>query len=254
MKQIILAGKRALVTGGSRGVGKGIVESLAQAGADVVIHCRSRADLAEVVAKKAQQLGVTATVVCADLTRPDDVKHMFDAIRREAGPIDILVNNAGTSQAKDIFQISNDDWRSLIDTNLTSAFLCSQAVVESMRQRRWGRIIFISSVVARQGALYGHAHYAASKSGMIGMAKTIARTLSPYHVTVNTLGVGMIQTELLKETLDEQQTNTARSRIPVGRFAEPCEVGDLCAFLASDLASYITGAMIDINGGMVMDG
>ena len=249
-----LSGRIALVTGSSRGLGAGIAKVLAEYGATVIVHCREQRDAALAVASSIEAAGGPASVAQADLTVPDEVARMFEGIRRDVGPIDILVNNAGTSQPKDIFEISPEDWERILSVNLTSAFLCSQAVAEDMRARRWGRILMISSAVARQGALFGHVHYAASKSGMIGLAKTLARTMAPHQVTVNTLGVGMIDSELLHQTLTPEQIESAAARIPLGRTCKPSEVGHLCAFLASDRAAYITGAMIDINGGMVMDG
>ena len=249
-----LQGRTALVTGSSRGLGAGIVKVLADYGADVIVHHRDSLDRARGVVADIEAAGGRATIAQADLTDPDQVQQMFDALRRDVGPIDVLVNNAGTSQPKDIFEISLADWQRMMAVNLTSAFLCSQAVAGDMRSRNWGRILMISSAVARQGALFGHVHYAATKSGMIGFAKTLARTLAPHHVTVNTLGVGMVDTELLHQTLSDEQIQAAYSRIPLQRFCQPSEVGHLCAFLASDRAAYITGAMIDINGGMVMDG
>ncbi|MBN1343709.1 MAG: 3-oxoacyl-ACP reductase FabG [Phycisphaerae bacterium] len=249
-----LEGKVALVTGSSRGLGSGIVKVLAEYGATVIVHHRDSLGRARGVVQDIESAGGSATIVQADLTIDDDVRRMFEAIRRDVGPVDILVNNAGTSQSKDIFEITREDWDRLLSTNLSSTFLCCKAVAEDMKARRWGRIIMISSVVARQGALYGHVHYAASKSGMIGLAKTLARTMAPYQVTVNTLGVGMVETELLHQTLSDEQVASARGRIPLGRLLQSSEVGHLCAFLSSEHASFITGAMIDINGGMVMDG
>jgi NAD(P)-dependent dehydrogenase (short-subunit alcohol dehydrogenase family) len=249
-----LEGKIALVTGSSRGLGAGIVKVLAEYGATVIVHHRDSLDRARQVVEEIEAAGAQAMIAQADLTEPVEVRRMFEDIRRDIGLIDILVNNAGTSQPKDIFEIELDDWDRLLSINLTSAFLCCKAVAEDMRRRDWGRIIMISSAVARQGALFGHVHYAATKSGMIGFAKTLARTLAPHNVTVNTLGVGMVDTELLHQTLSDDQIQSAYRRIPLRRFCQPSEVGHLCAFLASDRGAYITGAMIDINGGMVMDG
>ncbi len=249
-----LQGKIALVTGSSRGLGAGIVKILAEYGATVIVHHRDSLDRARQVVQHIEADGGRATIAQADLTEQDQVDGMFQTLRRDVGPIDILVNNAGTSQSKDIFEISLADWDRMLSVNLTSAFLCSQAVAADMKARQWGRIVLISSAVARQGALFGHVHYAATKSGMIGFAKTLARTLAPYQVTVNTLGVGMVDTELLHQTLSDEQIEAAYRRIPLNRFCQPSEVGHLCAFLASEHAGYITGAMIDINGGMVMDG
>ncbi len=249
-----LQGKVALVTGSSRGLGAGIVKVLAEYGATVIVHHRDSLDRAEQVLADIRAGGGRATLAQADLTDGEQTDRMFQAIRRDVGPIDVLVNNAGTSQPKDIFEMSRDDWDRVLHINLTSAFLCCKAVVDDMKARNWGRILMISSAVARQGALYGHVHYAATKSGMIGLAKTLARTMAPHRVTVNTIGTGMVDTELLHQTLSDEELQAAYARIPLNRFLQPSEVGHLCAFLASEHAAYITGAMVDINGGMVMDG
>ena len=254
MTEPSLQRKVALVTGSSRGVGAGIAAALAEAGATTVVHHRDSLDQARSVAKNIETAGGRALVFQGDLTQEEQVLRLFRDVRDQVGPVDILGNNAGTSQPRDIFRITMEDWNRILHVNLTSAFACTRAVVEDMKERRWGRIIYISSVVARQGALFGHAHYAATKSGMIGMAKSVARTMAPYQVTVNTLCVGMVETELLHQTLDEEQIREAVGRIPLGRFCHPREVGYACAFLAGEQAGYITGAAIDINGGMVMDG
>ncbi len=251
---IDLTGKTALVTGSSRGIGAGIAKVLGQAGASVVINCRKMNEEALETERIIKQYGGKTMICAGDVTNEDDVKKIISDIIKEFGRIDILINNAGISGTTDIITSTLEDWERIMNANLTSAFLCTKHVIPHMQQQQWGRILMTSSVVVRQGALFGHFHYCASKSGMVGMAKTIARTVAKDNITVNSLGVGSIATSLFDKTIDNEKQQQALSRIPLGRFGTPEEVGHLCAFLASDLAGYITGTLIDINGGMVMDG
>lgn len=251
---IDLSGKIALVTGSSRGIGAGIANVLGQAGASVVINCRKLNDEAVASEKLVKQHGGKTMICPGDITDELEVKNIINTIDEKFGGVDILINNAGTSANEDIFDTSLEKWRHILDINLTSAFLCSKYALPHMKEQKWGRVIMISSVVARQGALFGHAHYCATKSGMVGMAKTLARTMAPHNVTVNSLGVGSIATPLFKNTIDLERQKRILEQIPLKRFGTPEEVGNLCAFLSSDLAAYITGAFYDINGGMVMDG
>ena len=167
-----LKGKVALVTGSSRGIGRGIALALAEAGADVVVNCMGNVEAAEEVAEKIRAFGRKALVVKANVSESDQVKMLFDKVMEEFGRLDILVNNAGTSQDKDIFEMTYEDWDRIIKTNLTSGMLCSKAAMEIMKEQKSGRIMFISSVVGERGALFGHIHYAATKSGQIGITKT----------------------------------------------------------------------------------
>ena len=243
-----LKGKVALVTGSSRGIGRGIALALAEAGADVIINCMGNVAAAEEVAEKISAMGRKALVVKANVSEADQVKELFDKIMTEFGRLDILVNNAGTSQDKDIFEMTYEDWDRIIKTNLTSGMLCSKAAMEIMREQNSGRIIFISSVVGERGALFGHIHYAATKSGQIGITKTLARTGAKHNITVNAIAPGLIRTELLVQTHGVEGVEELGASIPLG-LGKIEDVGAAAVFLASDEACYVTGATLDVNGG-----
>ena len=162
--------------------------------------------------------------------------------------LDILVNNAGTSQDKDIFEIEKEDWDRIIRINLTSGYLCSKLAMEKMAAQKSGRIIFISSVVGERGALFGHIHYAATKSGQIGITKTLARTAAPYNITVNAIAPGIIETELLYQTHGADGVAELGKTIPLG-LGKVEDIGAAAVYLCSDEARYVTGATLDVNGG-----
>lgn len=243
-----LKGKVALVTGSSRGIGRGIALALAEAGADVVINCMGNVAAAEEVAEKVRGFGRKALVLKADVSDAVQVQELFGKIMEEFGRLDILVNNAGTSQDKDIFEMTYEDWDRIIKTNLTSGMLCSKAAMEIMKEQNSGRIIFISSVVGERGALFGHIHYAATKSGQIGITKTLARTAAKYNITVNAIAPGLIRTELLVQTHGEDGVEELGASIPLG-LGKIEDVGAAAVYLASDEACYVTGATLDVNGG-----
>lgn len=243
-----LNGKVALVTGSSRGIGKGIALSLARAGADVVVNYVGSEQAAHEVAAEIEKMGRRALVVRADVSDAAQVRALFANIMETFGRLDILVNNAGTSQPRDIFEMTDEDWERIIRTNLTSGMLCSRAAMEIMREQKYGRIIFISSVVGERGALFGHVHYAATKSGQIGMVKTLARTAAPLGITVNAIAPGVILTELLVQTHGEDGVRKLGEDIPLGLGAVE-DIGAAAVYLASDEAHYVTGATIDVNGG-----
>ncbi|MCX6900147.1 MAG: 3-oxoacyl-ACP reductase FabG [Verrucomicrobia bacterium] len=246
-----LDGQVAIVTGAARGIGRGIALVLAEQGADVVVNDLSVGTQPQEVVALITGLGRRALAVKADVSMVADVERLFQATLEHFGRLDILVNNAGTSQAKDIFQIETADWERLIRTNLTSCFLCSQAAMRIMARQKSGRIVNISSVVGHQGALFGHVHYAATKSGMLGMTRTLARTGAPLGITVNAVAPGCIETELLHETLSEKGVEEMRGKIPLG-LGTPRDVGLAVAFLCSEGGRYITGATLDVNGGLYM--
>ncbi len=246
-----LSGQVAVVTGASRGLGRGIALVLAEQGADVVVNYVSAETQAQEVVAQITALGRRALAVKADASAPPDVERMFQATLEHFGKLDILVNNAGTSQPKDIFQIETADWDRIIRTNLTSCFYCSQAAMRIMAGQKHGRIVNISSVVGHQGALFGHIHYAATKSGMLGMTRTLARTGAPLGITVNAVAPGCIETELLHETLSDAGVEEMRAKIPLG-LGTPRDVGLAVAFLCGEGGRFITGATLDVNGGMYM--
>lgn len=243
-----LTGKIALVTGSSRGIGKGIALAFAKQGADVIVNCAGSLPAAEATAEEIRALGRKALVCRADVSEPDQVSEMFEKIMKEFGRLDILVNCAGTSQDKNIYEMTIEDWDRIIKTNLTSGMLCSKKAMEIMRDQKYGRIIFISSVVAERGALFGHVHYAATKAGQIGIVKSMARTGAPLGITVNAIAPGLIRTELLVKTHGVEGVEELGANIPLG-LGRPEDVGAAAVYLASDEAKYVTGATIDVNGG-----
>lgn len=239
-----LTGKVALVTGSSRGIGKGIALALAEAGADIIVNCVGAKESAEAVAEEIRAMGRKAWVKIADVSDEEQVKAMFADVEK----LDILVNNAGTSQDKDIFEIEKEDWDRIIRINLTSGYLCSKLAMEKMAAQKSGRIIFISSVVGERGALFGHIHYAATKSGQIGITKTLARTAAPYNITVNAIAPGIIETELLYQTHGADGVAELGKTIPLG-LGKVEDIGAAAVYLCSDEARYVTGATLDVNGG-----
>jgi len=241
----------ALVTGASRGLGRGIALVLAEQGADIAVSYRSQADEAEQVAERIEAMGRRAIVVQADVGKAGDVDRMFEQVDTELGSLDILINNAGTTQDKDIFEMEEDDWRWIIDTNLTSCYLCSKRAMARMKSRGSGRIVNISSVVGHRGAQFGHVHYATTKSGMFGFTKTLARTGAPLGITVNCVAPGVIDTELIHGVHGEQKVADLEASIPLG-LGTPRDIGLAVAYLCGEGGRYITGATIDVNGGMYL--
>jgi 3-oxoacyl-[acyl-carrier protein] reductase len=246
-----LAGKVALVTGASRGVGAGVARVLAQAGADVIVNYHSSAERAAEIVAQLRGIGRRSFAIQADVGKEQDVRRLFDAILGEFGRLDILVNNAGTTRPEDIFQTSLESWNQIIGVNLTGTFLCSKCAMEAMRAQRWGRIIIISSIVAHRGALFGHVHYASTKSGQIGFTKTLARTAAPHGITVNAIAPGLTETELLHQTHGADEVAELAAQIPLG-LGSVEDIGYAVVFLASEEAGHITGTTIDVNGGMYL--
>lgn len=246
-----LQDKVALVTGASRGLGRGIALVLAEKGADVVVNFRSGEEAADEVVTQISGMGRRALKVQADVGEEADVRRLFETIKTHWGRLDILVNNAGTSRAQDIFETSLDDWESLIRTNLTSTFLCSKLAMEMMREAAGGRIVNISSVVGEQGALFGHVHYAATKSGQLGITKTLARTGAPFGINVNAIAPGIIETELLFQTHGKDGVASLAEKVPLG-LGTARDIGLAVAFLCGEGGRYITGTTIDVNGGQYM--
>jgi 3-oxoacyl-[acyl-carrier protein] reductase len=236
-----LAGKVALVTGASRGIGRAIAEELARAGAEVVVGYRSGKDEAEELA-----LQIGGRAVQADVSTPEDAKRLVD----EAGDIDVLVNNAGLTRDGLLARMSDDDWRTVIDTNLSSVFYTCRAVTRPMMKKRGGSIVNISSIVGVHGN-WGQTNYAASKAGIIGFTKSIARELGSRGVRANVVAPGYVKTQLT-DVLPEEATAAMVASTPLGRVAEPHEVAGAVRFLASDAASFITGEVLLVDGGLGM--
>jgi 3-oxoacyl-[acyl-carrier protein] reductase len=236
-----LAGKRALVTGASKGIGRAIAEELARAGATVVVGYRSGKDDAEQLASE-----IGGSAVQADVSSSDDAKRLVD----QAGDIDVLVNNAGLTRDGLLARMSDDDWRTVLDTNLSSVFYTCRAVTRPMMKKRGGSIVNISSVVGVHGN-WGQTNYAASKAGIIGFTKSLARELGSRNIRANVVAPGYVKTQLT-EVLPEEATAAMVDNTPLGRVAEPKEIAGAVRFLASDDASFITGEVLLVDGGLGM--
>jgi 3-oxoacyl-[acyl-carrier protein] reductase len=236
-----LEGKLALVTGASRGIGRAIAEELARAGASVVVGYRSGKDEAEELAAS-----IGGRAVQADVSSPEDAKRLVE----EAGDVDVLVNNAGLTRDGVLARMPDDDWRTVIETNLSSVFYTCRAVTRPMMRRRSGAIVNISSIVGVHGN-WGQANYAASKAGIIGFTKSLARELGSRNVRANVVAPGYVRTQLT-EVLPEEATAAMIGNTPLGRVAEPEEVAGAVRFLASDEASFITGDVLLVDGGLGM--
>ena len=243
----------AVVTGAGGGIGKGIVACLAEAGADVVLVDLDRG-AAEKVAARVEDLGRDALVVQTDVTNPDSVADMAAAALDWQGHADILVNNAGVEIIRPVFEISESDWDKTIDVNLKGAWLCSQAVAKRMAEAGdGGRIINVGSIMSEMPAP-GEPHYAASKGGILMLTKALALDLAPYEITVNAIGPGVVKNGMSSRGClgDEEMAQQVSSHIPLKRLGRPEDVGNAAVFLASDKASYITGVMLYVDGGMIL--
>src|ERR1700677_4816055 len=244
-----LEGRVALVTGASQGIGHACARALAREGAPIAVAARNRQKLDELVAEIAAAGGNAAAFVM-DVADEEQVKSGVKAAMAQFGKIDILVNNAGITRDQLLMRMKRSDWDSVLDTNLTSAYLCIQQVIGSMLKQRWGRIINISSVFGQTGQA-GQANYAASKAGLIGLTMAIAREVGSRNITCNAVAPGFIETAMTSGFTDDFKKN-ALKMIPLGRIGTPEDVAGSIAFLASDEASYITGHVLSVNGGMLM--
>ena len=240
--------KTALITGGAKGLGRAVAIALAKEGINVIINYKSSKVEADDVAKRIQNDGGVARTIQFDVADVSQVDVKIKEVSEEVGGIDILVNNAGIIQDGLVLRMDNASWGSVIGTDLSGAFFCSRAGLRKMVSNRWGRIINIGSVVGDRGNA-GQVNYSASKAGLIGFTKALSKELAARNITVNIVNPGYVETETTS-VLTEQQKNQWLSLIPVGRFGESEEIANLVAFLASNKASYITGQVIAIDGGL----
>ena len=241
-----LDGKVALVTGSGRNIGRSIVLALAKEGADVVVNARSNRKEVESVAEEVRALGAKAIPLLADVGNREQLEAMLDQALAEFGHIDIVVNNAATRPHKPFAEMSYEDWRNVLATDLDSAFLSAKAALPGMLERQWGRVINLSGLQAFQGR-HGGAHISAAKVGLIGFTRALATELAPDGILVNCIVPGLIDTTRDGEA--RTRPSSRLSEIPVGRMGEPQDIASLCSFLCSDAAGFITGQTIHVNGG-----
>ncbi|MCU1266960.1 MAG: hypothetical protein JWM21_3278 [Acidobacteria bacterium] len=248
-----LSGKVALITGASSGIGRATAELFAQCGASVAINYHKNEAGAEEVCGRITQAGGRAIALAADVKKIRNIQQLVARVVAELGPIDILINNAGSLVERlKILELTEERWDEVLDLNLKSAFLCSQAVAASMMERQTGAIVNVSSIAGRNGGAIGSIHYSTAKGGLITMTKGFAKELAPYGVRVNAVSPGVIDTPYHEQFSTPEAMKGYVSGIPLGRVGTPDEVARVITFLASDAAAYLSGETIEINGGMLM--
>lgn len=247
---MLLTGKNAIVTGGSRGIGRAIALALAAEGANVAIIYAGNTQAAEEAKELVAAKGVQVLTQQCDVADADAVTKMVKDVKKAFGSVDILVNNAGITRDNLVMLLKEDDWKAVLDTNLSGAFHCTKAVARFMMKQKQGVIINITSVVGEMGNA-GQANYAAAKAGLIGFTKSVAKELASRNIRVNAIAPGCVETDMT-EVLGQDVLDAMIKTIPLGRAAKPEEIAQAVVFLASDHASYITGQTLNVDGGMVM--
>jgi 3-oxoacyl-[acyl-carrier protein] reductase len=240
----------AIVTGGGRGIGRAVALRLAAEGANVAISYRSNDDAAQETAEAVREAGVECEVFKGDVASPEDVQVLFEGVTDAFGRLDILVNNAGLTRDNLMLRMKEEEFDEVLRTNLGGTYLCTRAALRPMIRARWGRIVNVSSVVGLVGNA-GQANYAASKAGIIGFTKSVAREVAQRGITANAVAPGYVETELTGR-LPENVKEAIRTQVPMGRFGEAEEVAEVVTFLAGEGAGYVTGQTIAVDGGMTM--
>jgi len=239
--------KTAFVTGGSRGIGKGIALELGKS-FNVVVGYSSSKDSGEEVVEEIVKSGGTASTVEINVTNIESIEKAFTAIEKEYGGVDVLVNNAGITKDNILPRLKEDDWNDVIDTNLSGSFRTSQRAIKHMMKSKWGRIVYISSIVGMMGN-QGQANYAASKAGLIGLSKSIAKEMGSRNITSNVIAPGYIDTDMTAFLTDEQKDNIIE-QLSIKRIGKPEDIANIVSFLCSDESEYITGQVISVDGGI----
>jgi 3-oxoacyl-[acyl-carrier protein] reductase len=247
---VIQEGRVAIVTGGGRGIGRAVALRLAEEGANLAISYRRDDAAAEEAAQGVRQAGVECELFKGDVSSPKDVEALFKGVSEAFGRVDILVNNAGITRDNLMMRMKDEEFDEVLRTNLKGTYLCTRAALRPMIRARWGRIVNVSSVVGLVGNA-GQANYAASKAGIIGFTKSVAREVAQRGITVNAVAPGYVETELTG-SLPENVKDQIRGQVPMGRFGEPEEVAQVVVFLAGEAAGYVTGQTIAVDGGMTM--
>lgn len=247
---MILKKKNALVTGGSRGIGRAIAIELSKQGANVIITYNSSKEKAKEVIKEIEKNGVKGLAIKANVSSEEDVKNMMKTIKSQFDSIDVLVNNAGVTKDNLLVRMKSEDWDEVINTNLKGVYLCTKAVARGMIKKRYGKIVNVASVVGISGNA-GQGNYSASKAGVIGFTKSIAKELGSRGINVNGVAPGFVETDMT-EVLSEDIKEQSLKMIPLKRFAKPEDIANVVVFLCSEKANYITGQIINVDGGMLM--
>ena len=247
---MIRDGRVAVVTGGGRGIGRAVAVRLANEGANVAISYRSNDTTAEEVAEEVRAAGVLCKLFKGDVAAPEDVAALFEGVGEALGQVEILVNNAGLTRDNLMMRMKEEEFDEVLRTNLKGTYLCTRAALRPMIRSRWGRIVNVSSVVGLVGNA-GQANYAASKAGIIGFTKSVAREVAQRGITANVVAPGYVETELTRSLPDEVK-DQIKGQVPAGRFAEAEEVAEVVAFLVGERAGYVTGQTVAVDGGMTM--